>query len=256
MRKRRFAAIALATCLGTGLAAAEPMALSGTIGGQPVFFEVNRNGDTVSGWYFALKTGKQIRLEGQLDHRGFFDIAEYRASTNKRTGSLLGRVKDGHWAGRWKTPAGKATRPLSLDPLKDTLKAASGHYRCTARRQDDDTVLSHSLDLSLSKGRVKALTLNRSQRSAEEEPQRCALAASDLKQMPAHVGILMRARRDEAHCSLHIFGAGEYLLLRPGEINQAGDDCRRAGDKKFCSQDAFWSDLIVNRKTGRCVSVE
>jgi hypothetical protein len=246
----------LALCLGAGIAQAEPMTLSGAIGGKPVFFEVNRNGDTVSGWYFTLKSGKQIRLEGKIDRRGFFDMQEYSASTNTPTGSLSGRIKDGHWAGRWKSVGGKTPRPLALDPLKDTVKAADGHYRCTARRNSDDTTMSHSVDLTLAKGRVTGLTLSRNQRSGEEAPQRCTLAGRDLKQMPSRSGILLRARRDGAHCTLRILGTGDYLVLRPGQTNQAGDDCRGAGPSHFCTPGAFWSDLIVNRKTGRCVSVE
>jgi len=247
----RLLIISVCLALGWGVAVAEPITLSGAIGSRPVFFEMNRNGDTVSGWYFYLRAGKQIRLDGKLDHRGFFDIQEYDAASNSRTGSLAGRVKDGHWAGQWKSANGQAPRPLSLDPLKDNLKTADGHYHCTARRRDEGfgTAMSHSLDLTLAKGRVTGLSLSRSVRSNGEAPQRCALAGRDLKQISAHVGLALRARREGGHCTLTILGAGDYLVLHPGE---AGEDCR-AG---LCTKDAFWTPLVLNRKTGRCVSVE
>ncbi|MDR3527432.1 MAG: hypothetical protein P4L57_09140 [Rhizomicrobium sp.] len=246
--------LTLTACLAFGcVAAAEPITLSGSIGGKAVFFDVNRNGDTVSGWYFYLKAGQQIRLDGKIDHHGFFDIQEYSAASNSRTGALGGRIKDGHWAGKWNSAGGQAPRTLSLDPLKDNLKTANGRYHCIARRQDDDfgTALNHSLDLTLAKGRVTGLALSRSQHTGDEAPQRCALTARDLKQIPARVGIALRTRRDGGRCTLTILGAGDYLVVRPGA---AGEDCR-AGTK-FCTKDAFWTPLVLNRKTGRCVSVE
>ncbi len=251
----RLMPVAIAMMIGLGGARAEPITLSGSIGAKPVFFEMSRNGDTVSGWYFYLKAGKQIRLDGKLDHRGFFDIQEYSASTNTRTGALAGRIKEGHWAGRWTPTTGQGPRALSLDPLKDSLKAADGHFHCTARRQDVGfgTAMSHSLDLTLAKGRVTGLTLSRSVRSGDEAPQRCALAARDLKQISDRAGIAMRARREGGHCTLTILGAGDYLVLHPG---QPGDDCRGTEGARFCTKDAFWTPLVLNRKTGRCVSVE
>lgn len=252
----------LAGLLLAGVAQAEPIALYGTIGGKPVFLDLSHNGDTVSGWYFYLKAGKQQRLDGKLSPKGFFDIQEYTASDNSRSGSFRGRVRDGQWSGVWKNAAGKRAQPVAFAPIKGNLKDADGRYRCTARRKDTSIgfSLSHSLDLTLAKGRVKTLTLSRRVRSDGDPAQSCTLTVRDLKQVSAPVGIEMRARGDtpdgKQHCTLRIIGAGDYLLIRPGQASQAGDDCRAAGSSHFCTPDGFWSDLVVNRKTQSCKSVE
>lgn len=251
-------ALLLAGLLFTGMANAEPIELYGTIGGKPVFLDLNHNGDTVSGWYFYLKQGKQLRLEGKLSPKGVFDLQEYTPSDNSRSGGFHGRVKDDQWSGTWKNAAGKGTRPVAFAPIKGSLKDADGRYRCTAKRKDTSIgfSLSHSVDLTLAKGRVKGLTLARRIRSDGDQPQSCTLTARDLKQVSAPVGIEMRARTEASHCTLRIVSAGDYLLIRPGQANQSGDDCRAAGKTRFCSSNAFWSDLVVNRKTQVCKSVE
>lgn len=248
----------LAGLLLAGVANAEPIELYGTIGGKPVFLDMNHNGDTVSGWYYYLKQGKQQRLEGKLSPKGFFDIQEYTPSDNSRSGSFRGRVRDGQWSGSWKNAAGKGARPVAFAPIKGSLKEADGRYRCIARRKDTSIGFSliHKLDLSLAKGRVKGLALSRRTHSDGDQAQSCTLTARDLKQVSAPVGIEMRARAEASHCTLRIVSAGDYLLIRPGQANQSGDDCRAAGKTHFCTPNAFWSDLVVNRKTQACKSVE
>lgn len=240
-------------------AMAEPLALTGTIGGKPIFAELNRNGDTVSGWYYYLKAGKQLRLDGQLSAKGVFNIDEHTPATNARSGGFSGSVSNGHWSGVWKN--GRTKLPVALDPVKGPLAGADGHYRCVAKRNDESfgIKLRHSLDLTLSGGKVKGLKLERST-TGDGDEQSCSLRLSDLSPMAAPVGAALRARSDSRnapqHCTLRILQAGDFLIIRPGQPSQAGDDCRGAGDAHFCSPRAFWSDLVVNKKTQSCKSVE
>jgi hypothetical protein len=261
MRAGWFVAAALwfAALWFAGGVSAQPILLSGTIGKAPVFLDLDRTGDTVSGWYFYLKAGKQIRLDGKLLPNGLFDIQEYTASTNSRTGSFKGRIKNGHWTGTWTNAAGKRPSTIAFDDVRGTLKNADGRLHCAVRAKDADfgTRTKQSLDLTLKAGRVKALSLSLVERMQGGETQSCQLGLSDLKQVPATVGILLRARGDrsssEHHCSVRLFAAGDYLITRIGDSSQENDDCRST---QFCTPRAFWLGLVVNRKTQICKQVK
>jgi hypothetical protein len=251
----------LAAVLFAAAANAQPILLSGTIGKAPVFLDLDRTGDTVSGWYFYLKVGKQIRLDGKLDPNGLFDIQEYTASTNSRTGSFKGRIKNGRWIGTWTDAAKKKSYAVTFDEVRGTLKDAEGRLACAVRTRDAfGTRTRQSIDLTLKDGRVKALALALTEKMDGGESQSCRLDLHDLKQVPAPVGILLRARGDrsggEHHCTVHLFAAGDYLVARLGDTTQANDDCRGAGETMFCSPRAFWLGLAVNRKTQVCRQVK
>lgn len=258
MRGRLLAA-AILLC---GSATAQPIQLYGTIGNLPVFLDLSRNGDTVSGWYFYLKAAKQIRLEGRLDHNGFFQLEEYTASSNTRTGSFTGRSKDGHWSGTWRNAKARSPHDISFDVLRSKLEDVNGRYECSTKRSDPQFgyTYTHSLSLSLADGRVKGLSMARKERSDDGDVQSCRIAMGRLKQLPSPVGVLLRAKADRAkaeqHCTIRMYRAGDYLIIRTGNPGQAGDDCRGAGDEMFCSPRSFWADLVVNRKTQMCRSVE
>ena len=266
MRAARYlAATILLAGLGTGAAVAQPILLSGTIGKAPILLDLDRTGDTVSGWYFTLKAGKQLRLEGKLNPGGFFAIEEYTTATNSRTGAFQGRIKNGHWSGTWSGAAGQneaGPLPIAFDEVRDKLQNVDGRFRCKVRARDDDfgTTTVHSLDLKLDGGRVAALTLKLDEKVQGGDEQSCRIDTTDLKQLPAAAGILLRARADrrssEHHCSIRIFKAGDYLVLRTGDLSQKGDDCRGAGSAMFCSPRAFWLDLVVNRQTQVCRQVK
>lgn len=262
--RRLLAAVILfsgaAGLLAWGSAAGQPIQLYGTIGKAPAFFDVSRDGDTVSGWYFYLKAGKQIRLEGKLNPKGFFQIEEYTADTNTRTGTFSGRRQDGHWNGSWKNAAGKKPLPIAFVELKSQLTDIDGRFRCKGVRRDRQSGISvtQSLDLKLAKGRVKSLAISREQR-ADGETQSCKIAPGSMRQISTPVGILLRAKADKEsasqHCTIRLYRAGDYLVVKPGNAAQAGDDCRGAGDVRFCSAGGFWSDLIVNRAAQSCKPV-
>ena len=258
---RAFRILILAAAL-SGCAAAQPIQLSGTIGTRPVFLDLSRTGDTVSGWYFYLKVGKQLRLEGKLDHNGFFQIEEYTANNNTRTGSLNGRGKGRHWSGTWRNTAGKKPLEINLDEVHDTLADVNGHFKCSTTHNDREFGYSytHSIDLALAKGRVKRLSLIRGVTSDGGDEQSCQIDLGDFKQLRAQAGILLRAKGDhegdEQHCSIRILPAGDYLVVKTGDSSQTGDDCRGVSDTMFCSPRSMWADLIVNRKTQRCRPVQ
>ena len=251
-----------AAILLCGSAAAQPIQLYGKIGSAPVFLDLSRNGDTVSGWYFYLKVAKQIRLEGRLDHNGFFQLEEYTASSNTRTGSLKGRAKDGHWSGTWRDAKGGSTHDISFDVLRSTLRDVDGRFKCSTKRSDPQFgyTYTHSLNLTLADGRVKELSMARKEHSEGGDEQGCRIAMGDLKQQPSLVGVLLRAKADRAkserHCTVRIYRGGDYLVIRTGNPGQAGDDCRGAGGEMFCSPRSFWADLVINRNTQMCKSVE
>lgn len=263
---RAHSVFAVALCLaGTvlaGAAGAQPILLAGTIGKAPVLLELDGNGDTLSGWYTYLKVGKQIRLEGKVDHNGFFAMDEHAADTNSRTGALAGRAKDGHWTGTWKNAAGQKKLPVAFDVVKGRLKGVSGRFKCTTKRNDPQfgSRYTHSIELTLNNGQVKALAMKRAERSSGGEKQSCAIGSGQLRQVPARVGILLRAKADRTeagpHCTIRIYGAGDYLVIKTGNPSQSGDECRAAGNEMFCSPRSFWADMIVNRKTQGCKSVE
>jgi hypothetical protein len=256
------AILAAAAVLMTGIAGAQPIHLYGTVGKAPVFVDLNRNGDTVSGWYFYLKVGKEIRLEGKLNPKGFFQMEEYTANTNTRTGTFTGRAVGGHWAGSWKNAAGRKTQDLGLDELRSKLADVNGRFACTARRRDAEFgyTYTHKLDLTLAKGRVAKFAMSNRERGEDGTEQSCRIAIGALKQLPAPVGILLRGKADRTggaqHCTIRLYRAGDYLVLRTGDTSQAGDDCRGAGDEMFCSPNSFWSDLVVNRNTRQCRPVK
>jgi hypothetical protein len=255
----RMKMLVAALALWASAAGAQPILLSGSIGKAPVFLDLDRTGDTVSGWYFYLKVGKQLRLEGKVDRSGLFDLQEYAASTNSRTGSFKGRIKDGHWTGTWTNAAGKKSFPVVFDEIRGTLKNADGRLACVVRTRDEDfgTRTRQSLDLTLKGGRVKALKLALSEKMEGGDEQNCRLALSDLRQVPGSVGITLKARGGSEHrCTVRLLPAGDYLVARIGDPTQANDDCRGAGAAQFCSPRAFWLGLAINRATQTCKQVK
>lgn len=254
MRVRMFVA---ALVLMASAATAQPILLAGSIGKAPVFLDLDRTGDTVSGWYFYLKVGKQLRLEGKVDQGGLFDLQEFVADTNSRTGSFKGRIKDGRWTGTWTDVARHKSFPIVFDEVRGSLKNADGRIACTVRAEDPDfgTKTRQSIDLTLKGGRVKALTLDLSEKGGED--QSCHLGLADLRQMPAGVGITLKARGGGEHrCSVRLIPAGDYLVARIGDPSQANDDCRGAGTAMFCTPRAFWLGLAVNRTNQTCKQVK
>jgi len=241
-------------------AGAQPIHLYGTLGTRAVFIDLNQTGDTLSGWYLYLRAGKEIRLEGKLDRHGFFQLDEYTASSNSHTGSFTGRATGGRWRGNWQGTSAK-TRTLDLSEVHGALKSVTATIHCTARRtaSDYDLRSSQTLDLALAKGRVTHFAMRRHQYD-DTRQESCKIADGAMLQQPSPVGILLKAKADRTsaarHCSIRLFQAGDYVILRSGDPRQSGDDCRGAGRVRFCTENGLWADLVINRKTSQCLAVQ
>jgi hypothetical protein len=100
--------------------------------------------------------------------------------------------------------------------------------------------------------------------SKEGDDQSCSVGLGDLKQVPSDAGILLRGKSTEAleatntqRCTIRIVGEGDALYVEVGDADGGGnDDCKGSGDAMFCSPRSFWTDMIVDRRTQTCKSVE
>ena len=241
---------------------AHPLYLFGEVGHSPVMATLERDGGNLSGWYLYLRHGKEIRLQGRIDATGNFLLDEFDAKSDRKTGSFKGAASGTHWAGEWRS--GAAPLAFALDEDRDATSAISGRFRCTAKKNDRQFgyVYTHTVDLFLAKGHVKALSLFRGETSANADDQSCQIGLDDLKQVPSGAGILLRSKGDDPeaentpHCTVRILAAGDYLVVRMGDTSETGNECRGAADAMYCSPRSFWADMIVNRKTQVCKPVE
>ena len=252
---------ALAVC-----ASAHPPYLTGTVGSAPVFLDLDLDqaGGKVSGWYYYLRVGKQIRLDGTIDAKGRFLIVETDYNTNTKTGSFEGTAAGARWTGTWRNAKGGGALPFALEETRDALASTTAPFRCVSIVPDRKYgfTYTHSLDLTLAKGEVKALDVSRAVKSRDGDEQSCSISLSDLKREKTGEGVLLRARADNPgdasapHCTVRIIGAGDWLVVNVGDAGDSGNDCRQAGDAMFCSPRAMWTDLIVNRKAQTCRPVQ
>jgi Tfp pilus assembly protein PilX len=58
------------------------------------------------------------------------------------------------------------------------------------------------------------------------------------------------------HCTVRIIASGDYLYVQMGDTTDTNNDCRSAADTMYCSPRSFWTDMVVERKTQICKSVE
>ena len=223
---------------------------------------LERDGGNLSGWYLYLRHAKQIRLNGRIDAKGNFLLDEFDANSGRKTGSFKGAANGTHWAGEWRS--GAAPLAFALDEDRDALSAVSGRFRCTTKKNDRQFgyVYTHTMDLFLAKGHVNVLSLFRGETSAQGDDQSCQIGLDDLKQIPSNAGILLRSKGDDPdaentpHCTIRILAAGDYLAVEMGDTSESGNDCRGAADAMYCSPRSLWADMIVERKTKTCKSVE
>jgi hypothetical protein len=209
-----------------------------------------------------LRHGKEIRLDGRIDAKGNFQLDEFAA--DRKTGSFKGAANGPHWTGEWRNAAGAASLAFALDETRDVLSAVSGRFRCTTKKNDKQFgyIYTHTLDLTLAKGAVKSFTTSRGETSAQGDDQSCSIELGDLERVPSDAGILLRSKGDDPgaentpHCTVRILAAGDYLYVKMGDGSEAGNDCRGAADAMYCSPRSFWADMIVERKTQVCRSVE
>ncbi len=109
-------------------------------------------------------------------------------------------------------------------------------------------------------GAVKAFDIKRGETGSHGEDQACTIALSDVKQEKSDAGILLRSNGSGAatgpRCTVRVISAGDYLYVQMGDWTESGNDCRGDDGAMYCSPRSFWADMIVNRKTRACVSVE
>lgn len=243
-------------------ASAHPLYLTGTIGAAPVLLMIERNDEAVSGWYLYLRQGKQIRLEGKVAADGAFTLDEFSGPASQKTGQFDGRIARGQWTGVWRKPALPATLPLRLTESADTLAGLTGRFTCATKKVDRafGYTYRHSMKLQVTRGAVKAFDIKRGETGTHGEDQACIVALSDMKQEKSDAGILLRSSGSAAdsgpRCTIRIVGAGDFLYVQMGDWTESGNDCRGDDGAMYCSPRSFWADMIVNRKTRACVSVE
>jgi len=244
------------------LASAHPLYLSGTIGNAPVLLMIERSDEALSGWYLYLRQGKQIRLEGKVAADGAFTLDEFSGPASQKTGRFDGRIANGTWSGSWRKPDQPATLPLRLSESADTLGGLSGRFTCATKKVDREFgyTYRHTLNLQVSRGAVKTFDVKRGETGSHGEDQACIVALSDVKQEKSDAGILLRSNGSGAEtgprCTIRVIGAGDYLYVQMGDWTESGNDCRGDDAAMYCSPRSFWADMIVNRKTRACVSVE
>ncbi len=240
---------------------AHPLYLFGQIGKSAVMAMVNRDGNALTGWYLYLDIGKELRLSGQIDATGDFQLDE--TVDSKKTGRLQGKMEGGHWTGEWRRPDGGSPLAFALAESRDTLAAVSDQFRCSTKKRDKDGwTYAHSLKLELAKGAVKALDAGLSESSTNEGRQGCFYSLQDFSRVPTDAGVLLKAKDEDdpmteesQHCTIRIVGDADTLFVQFGDPTGKNDDCRFSGATAFCSPRSWMADIIVNRKTKSCKSV-
>jgi len=244
------------------LASAHPLYLTGTIGTAPVLLMIERDDTALSGWYLYLRQGKQIRLEGKVAADGAFTLDEFGGPKSQKTGQFDGRIARGQWTGVWRKPEQQATLPLRLTEGADVLSNLSGRFTCATKKVDREFgyTYRHTLSLRVTRGAVKAFDVKRGETGTHGEDQACVIALSDVKQEKSDSGILLRTHGSSSatgpRCTIRLIGAGDYLYVQMGDWTESGNDCRGDDEAMYCSPRSFWADMIVNRKTHACVTVE
>lgn len=255
-------AIAAAVLLAPA-AQAEPLYLTGTIGRAPVLFMLQRDGARgLSGWYMYLKHGKEIRLTGGVDAQGHFKLT---VPMNPATMSevMEGTIdRSGHWTGTWTRPQISMSVPVVLAERHDTLAGMNGHFTCTAREVDGELgwTFTEAMNVTIARGKITALDVSHSATDIGGNEQVCGIKLGDLEPFFSPTGGLLRAKGDRpggegGHCSVRVVAAGDYLYLAMGDFTEDGNDCRASGDTMYCSPRGNWNDLILDRKTGKCMMV-
>ena len=224
---------------------------------------LNRQDNTLTGWYLYLAIGRELRLDGRIDPTGDFQLDE--TVDSGKTGRFQGRANGGRWTGEWLKTGGGRALAFTLTETRDTLAALSGQFRCSTKKQDKvfGWTYAYSLNLSLARGAVRAFDARLDEASTYGESQGCGYALRDFSQVPSSdVGILLKAKDEDQpetddlqRCTIRIVGDADYLFLQIGDFTEKNNNCRFSGATAFCSSRSWMSDMIVNRKTQSCKSV-
>lgn len=254
MRKAGLLAF-LAIVSGFSPAAADPLYLTGEIGTFPVLLMLDQDGPRLNGWYYYLRNGKEIKLQGKIDTgNGEFTIDEFTLD-GTRTGTFKGTAAKGEWHGTWQKAGDTQTLALNLKENTDTLKDLTTQVDCTARLPDRKYgfIAATTLHLTAAKGEVKRFSMTLTSPFKDERLD-CKINRSDLVQVNSDAGLLLKAKdnvESATHtCAIRILGTASHFYV-------SVDDCKAANnDHWFCGGHATWTDLIVDRKRGTCIRKE
>jgi hypothetical protein len=235
---------------------ADTVYLFGKIGNFPIIAWVDREEGKLSGWYFYLSRGKEIRLEGKIEPDGTFQMDE---GYSEKTGIFEGKATQDRWTGTWRKEPGSAPLPLSLDVNRDQLKQLSGTFSCEAVERDVDYTFRRKLKLSVAKGAVKAMDVRQTGTGKHGDEQGCLIDLTNLKQVPSETGILLKVideeSGEEGECAIRIAGDADVLWIRFEDSSKGRDACRYGESRAFCSSRAFWNDILLDRRTQKCKAI-
>jgi hypothetical protein len=240
---------------------ADTVYLWGQVGGFPICASLEQNEAQLSGWYFYHSQARQIRLQGQVDPKGTLYMEEM--SGDRKTGLFEGKVKDGRWTGTWRKTDSAAPLPFHLEENCGQLGNITRDYQCTAteRVTQYHYTYQRSLTLAISNGVVKKFEATQKVHGDDQDEQMCTIDLNDLTQIASDAGLLLQFEDDDSEtdagtCSVRILGDKDLLWIRFGDTSVPGNDCRSAGSTMFCSPRAFWNDIILDRRTGKCRALQ
>jgi hypothetical protein len=237
---------------------AQRMYFFGALGRQPIAGWLDRDTNHVSGWYFHTNEARQIRIEGDIGSDGYFQLEETMNPGGRA--AFLGSVMKGTWMGMWKAGPGETSAPFSFEEFRNPPTELSCAYHCSARIRDYElgTLYSWTLTLSINRGRVRKFLSVQGSRMLTGEEQQCSMSMDDMRQRPSRTGILLVVGDGESKedsvpaCSIRILANKEFVWVRFEDAPDAGHDCRNIGETMYCSPRAFWNDLLIDRRTGKC----
>jgi hypothetical protein len=246
------------------VASAQPTLLSGTIGKAPVVLSLTNDNGRLSGWYFYLRVGKEIRLEGTLKTDGAFTLEEFPldAPKQQKTGVFAGTVAQGRWTGVWHKPEGGSEVNVDLSENHSTLANSNIDLQCAATKTDKrfGYTYRYTLALALANGAMRKFSIAQQSTSKSGEDHGCMIDLGDLKPVRSDVGFLLQtddlAEDKTPRCTIRLVEAGNYLFVQIGDVTTEHNDCRGGEEVAYCSPRQFWADIIVDRKSSTCQPVE
>ncbi len=109
--------------------------------------------------------------------------------------------------------------------------------------------------LAAAKGRVTDFSLSQNVTGWGDEQNCSSMALGDVTPgCLAEAGVVLRGKQDPdggdaPACAVTLLGGGGWLVVRVG-------DCQSAGGAMLCSARGSWSDLVADRATQTCKTVQ
>lgn len=245
-----------ATLFGLSAASAHPLYLTGEIGTLPVLLMLDQDGPRLTGWYYYLRNGKEIKLEGKIDTGNGEFVIDESTLDGKKTGSFKGTAgKGGQWSGAWQKPDGSSPLAFSLKENTDTLASLNAEVNCTAKLPDKKYgyIAATTFRFAAANGDMKRFSMTLTS-PFKDDRLNCKINRNDLVQLKSDAGLLLRAK-DHVESAVH--QCAIRIIATENHFYVSVDDCKAANDEHwFCGGHATWTDLIVDRKTGTCKRVE